>query len=266
MSNPEPWITPASQQRLADTASGTCFTSDLSVDEFVLVHQSGFEALGLVVGSSMYHVGIQVARWGSSQELTTLTQAMYNGRELAMERMTAEANQLGADGIVGVQLSLNMYAGGHEVMEFLATGTAVRSRSHPGAFRAPSGRPFTSDLSGQDFYKLLRAGWLPTSFVFGTCVYHVAHQGALQSLRQLGQNVEMPQYTQAVYDARELAVSRLQTEGERSGGAGIVGVQLSHASHVWGEHAIEFLGVGTAVRTLGDTEPMPAPTLVLPLQ
>jgi uncharacterized protein YbjQ (UPF0145 family) len=180
--------------------------------------------------------------------------------------MTAEANQLGADGIVGVQLSLNMYAGGHEVMEFLATGTAVRSRSHPGAFRAPSGRPFTSDLSGQDFYKLLRAGWLPTSFVFGTCVYHVAHQGALQSLRQIGQNVEMPQYTQAVYDARELAVSRLQTEGERSGGAGIVGVQLSHTSHVWGEHAIEFLGVGTAVRTLGDTEPMPAPTLVLPLQ
>src|SRR6478672_6626505 len=118
MSNAEPWITPASQQRLADTASGTCFTSDLSVDEFVLVHQSGFEALGLVVGSSMYHIGIQVARWGSSQELTTLTQAMYNGRELAMERMTAEANQLGADGIVGVQLSLNMYAGGHEVMEF----------------------------------------------------------------------------------------------------------------------------------------------------
>jgi hypothetical protein len=40
-----------------------------------------------------------------------------------------------------------------------------------------------------------------------------------------------------------------------------VGVQLSHTSHVWGEHAIEFLGVGTAVRTLGDTEPMPAPTL-----
>ncbi len=45
-----------------------------------------------------------------------------------------------------------------------------------------------------------------------------------------------------------------------------MGVQLSHTSHVWGEHAIEFLGVGTAVRTLGDTEPMPAPTLVLPLQ
>ncbi len=137
MSNPEPWITPASQQRLADIASGKCFTSDLSVDEFVLVHQSGFEALGLVVGSSMYHVGIQVSRWGQSQELTTLTQAMYNGRELAMERMTTEANRLDADGIVGVQLSLNMYAGGQDVMEFLATGTAVRSRTHPGAFKAP---------------------------------------------------------------------------------------------------------------------------------
>lgn len=265
MSNPEPWITPNGQQRLADSAAGKCFTSDLSVDEFVLVHQSGFDPLGIVVGSSMYHVGIQVARWNQSMELTTLTQAMYNGRELAMERMVAEATHLGADGIVGVELSLNMYAGGQDVMEFLATGTAVRSRSHPGAYLAPNGKPFTSDLSGQDFYKLLRSGWLPTSFVFGTCVYHVAHQGLMQSLRQVGQNVEMPQYTQAIYDARELAVSRLQTEGERSGATGVVGVRLAHHTHVWGEHAIEFLGVGTGVRALGGDDAVPTPTMVLPL-
>ncbi len=265
MSDAAAWISPEAQQRLAETAGGKCFTSDLSVDEFVLTHQSGFEPLGLVMGSSMYHVGIQVARWGQSIELTTLTQAMYNGRGLALERMTVEAEHLGADGIVGVQLSLNMYAGGQEVMEFLATGTAVRSAAHPGAYKAPTGRPFTSDLSGRDFYKLLRAGWLPTSFVFGTCVYHVAHQGVMQSLRQVGQNVEMPQYTQAVYDARELAMTRMQTEGERSGGTGIVGVQVGHANHVWGEHAIEFLNVGTAVRTLGTSEPMPAPQLVLGL-
>ena len=36
---------------------------DLSVNEFLLVKQAGFEPLGLVVGSSIYHIGIQLAGW-----------------------------------------------------------------------------------------------------------------------------------------------------------------------------------------------------------
>ena len=102
----------------------------------------------LLVADSMYHVGIQVARWGQSQELGVLTQAMYSGREAAMQRMVAEAASVGADGVVGVRLDLVMYQGGHEVMEFMAVGTAVRSVTHPGEYRAPNGQPFTSDLSG----------------------------------------------------------------------------------------------------------------------
>ena len=55
-----------------------------------------------------------------------LTQAMYNARELAMTRMQAEAELLGADGIVGVQLRLQSYVWGQDVLEFIATGTAIR--------------------------------------------------------------------------------------------------------------------------------------------
>ena len=43
------------------------FTSDLSVNEFVLTTQTGFQPLGLVMGTSVYHVGIQPARWNVSQ-------------------------------------------------------------------------------------------------------------------------------------------------------------------------------------------------------
>ena len=84
--------------RLADAASGKCFSSDLSVNEFLLVRETGFEPLGMVLGSSVYHVGIQIGRWNQSMELTVLTQALYNARELAMGRMLAEAETLGADG------------------------------------------------------------------------------------------------------------------------------------------------------------------------
>ena len=79
------------------------FTSDLSINEFLLVKQSGFEPLGLVLGSSIYHIGFQQANWGRNQEMSVLTQAMYHARELAMTRMEEEADQLGADGVVGVR-------------------------------------------------------------------------------------------------------------------------------------------------------------------
>src|ERR1700678_1431881 len=86
---------------------GALFTSDLSVNEFLLVREAGFRPLGLVLGSSIYHVGIQARRWGQNQELDVLSQAMYHARELAMTRMEAEAKALGADGIVGVRLEID---------------------------------------------------------------------------------------------------------------------------------------------------------------
>ena len=252
------WLPESAGGRLAETAAGKCFTSDLSVDEFVLVRESGFVPLGLVMGSSMYHVGLQMARWSQSVELQNLSQAMYSGRELAIERMVAEATQLGADGIAGVDLRMVAYVGGEDVMEFLAVGTAVRSEKAPGSFREASGRPFSSALSGRDFFKLMRYGWVPTGLVLGSCVYHVAHQSIRQAMQQMGKNVEMPLYTQAIYTARELAMSRMQSDAERSGAAGIVGVAVTEHPHAWGEHAVEFLAVGTGVRPV--TAP-PASTL-----
>jgi uncharacterized protein YbjQ (UPF0145 family) len=271
-SNAAVWEPQAADSRLAHTAGASeagVFTSDLSVSEYVLLGEAGFEPLGFVVGSSIYHVGIQVGRWSQNQELQVLTQAMYNARELAMARMQAEADHLNADGIVGVNLKMQMYAWGQGVMEFVATGTAVRALAGSGVHKAPDGRAFTSDLSAQDFFRLLAAGAVPVAFVLGTCVYHIAHQSVMQSLRQAGQNQEMPQFTQGVYQARELALSRMQAEATQAGASGIVGVTVEVKNHVWGEHATEFLATGTAMRRLADAhrlpETTPKPTFTLGL-
>ena len=103
------------------------FTSDLSVNEFLLVREAGFRPLGLVFGSSIYHVGFQMGRWSKNQELETLTQAMYHARELAMTRMEAEADVLGADGVVGVRLEIEFKEFGIDLAEFIAVGTAVKA-------------------------------------------------------------------------------------------------------------------------------------------
>ncbi|HEV3319115.1 MAG TPA: heavy metal-binding domain-containing protein [Solirubrobacteraceae bacterium] len=254
----------AGRARLAQNQQGL-FTSDLSVNEFLLVKQAGFEPLGLVVGSSIYHIGIQLSGWKKSQEMTVLSEAMYGARQLAMTRMEEEADQLGADGVVGVRLDIGRYEWGQDMAEFIAIGTAVKHRDGV-LHRAPSGRPFTSDLSGQDFWTLLRTGHRPVGMVMGSCVYHVAHRGMLQSMAQTGRNVELSNFTQALYDARELAMERMQSEAQETGAEGIVGVNLHETSHGWGSHTIEFFAVGTAiVPREGHDEEIQAPTTVLDL-
>ena len=270
---PNPFALPEdAMRRLAEMRPGqatSLFTSDLSVNEFLLVREAGFRPLGLVLGSSIYHVGFQVGRWNRNQELTTLSQAMYHARELAMARMEAEADQLGADGIVGVRLEIEFKEFGTDLAEFIAVGTAVAA-DEP---RTPSGlswrndrkQPFTSDLSGQDFWTLIQAGYAPLGMVMGTCVYHIAHQRFWQAMGNVGQNVELPQFTEGLYDARELAMSRMQAEAEALHAEGIVGVSLRSHGHRWGGHTTEFFAIGTAVRPLRADHHIPTPQLVLPL-
>ncbi len=258
----------AAQNRLAQMRGGAgkrgLFTSDLSVNEFLLVREAGFDPVGLVMGSSIYHIGFQFSNAFQNQEMEVLTQAMYHARELAMTRMEEEADMLGADGVVGVRLTVNRYSWGEHLAEFMAIGTAIKHRSGE-HYRTPDNRPFTSDLNGQDFWTLLRAGYRPVSMVMGTCVYHVARQGMMQSLSQVGRNVEMSNYTQALYDSRELALSRMQAEAESVQAEGIVGAQVSESSHGWGSHVVEYFALGTAINAISADHSIPAPTLTLPL-
>lgn len=245
---------------------GGIFTSDFSVNEFLLVRKAGFEPVGLCVGSCIYHLGIQYSSWGANQEMTTLSQAMYHARELAMARMKEEARDMGADGIVGVRLTVKRLEWDQNILEFMAIGTGVvHAKGHDG-FKGVGGMPFTSDLSGQDFWTLLQAGYRPLELVMGSCVYHVAHQGLLKSLGQIGRNVEMVNFSQALYDAREIAMERMQDEAMTAGAEGVVGMELHEGSHNWQPHVIEFFAVGTAVKPIAaeqDASVIPDPTLVL---
>jgi uncharacterized protein YbjQ (UPF0145 family) len=242
------------------------FTSDLSVNEYYLLEQAGFEPLGFVMGSSFYHIGIQ---WTimpyQNYELDVLTQALYHARENAMARMEEEAAVLDADGIVGVRLEFGQHAWAAGMAEFTAMGTAVRALDRSRNFRKNNGRPFTSDLSGQEFWTLLRTQCRPLELAMGNCVYHVGKRGFRQSLQQYGRNIEMPNYTQALYNARELALDRLQAEGHRVGANGIVGVSVKQSNYGWGSHVLEFFALGTAVHREGAVPKAPEPSFVLTL-
>jgi uncharacterized protein YbjQ (UPF0145 family) len=261
-------LPPDARERLrelsGDSLGPTLFTSDLSVNEFMLIEECGFHPRGLVFGSSIFNVGISKRRWLKNHEMSAYTQAMYSARELAMQRMETEAEVLGADGIVGVRLDINYYDWGRRSAEFIAIGTAV-SAIGDGGWKTPVGKPFTSDLSGQDFWTLLKMGYAPVGLVLGNCVYHVAHRSPRRAMSQVARSVESPSTTQALYEARELAMARMQQDAIHAGAEGIVGVQLVEKSHMLGSHLIEFLAVGTGVRSLSEHPSIPEPQMIMTL-
>src|SRR5258708_13664893 len=117
-------------RRLAELTpgkAGAIFTSDLSVNEFLLVREAGFRPLGLVLGSSIYHVGLQIGRGSKNQELDLLSQSMYHARELAMTRMEAEAKTLDADGVAGVRLGVELRKSATRIATSTPLATALRA-------------------------------------------------------------------------------------------------------------------------------------------
>ena len=104
------------------------FTSDLSTSDFWLLLEKGWMPMGLVIGNSVYSMGVVGGLGGALKgmtkgEIPQFTQIMYDARELALGRMKDEATKLGADGVVEVKLNIQ-YQG--EVMEITAIGTAVK--------------------------------------------------------------------------------------------------------------------------------------------
>jgi uncharacterized protein YbjQ (UPF0145 family) len=263
------------RERLVEMRKAHFFTSDLSVNEFLLVKQAGFEPLGLVMGSSIYQIqpSLPYGAPSSGQEMTGLSKALQHARQLAMQRMEEEAEALGADGIVGVRLKVDLHAWGSQIAEFMAVGTAVRHATGE-KFTNAHGKPFSSDLTGQDFWTLLRSGYRPVGFVMGNCVYYVPPD-ALDTTQGDSRNMEVVEYTHAFYDARELAIERLQDEAESLHATGIVGVTVQEEEHSWGPviranqtkfngEIIEFFVIGTAVVPMANALPVPKPRLVMP--
>jgi uncharacterized protein YbjQ (UPF0145 family) len=251
--------------RLAEPIKGRsrrAASSDLSVDEAILLSEIGYEPRGLVMGSSIYHIGFQFTQWNQSAEVTQLTQAMYHARRAAMDRLEQQCIHLGAAGVVGVELEISMFEGSRHTAEFVATGTAVaRTDAKVGRNEAY----FSSDLSGKDFYLLRRAGYHPSGMVMGVCVYHVARQSLGRALSMSTSYQELTIPTEALYEARELAMERLQGEAEGLKAHGVVGVTTTERNHAWGSQTIEFSALGTAVRLVADEHQSLDPRMVVPL-
>ncbi len=128
------------EQEIASVNLGRgAFSSDLTGQEFWLLKDQGYTPVALVMGNRVFSMGIvgglaTALRGIARGELTEYTQLMYDARQLAMSRMKREADQLGADGIVGVDFQIVHH--GTDIMEVWAVGTAVKYTGQTGGSTA----------------------------------------------------------------------------------------------------------------------------------
>jgi uncharacterized protein YbjQ (UPF0145 family) len=194
---------------------------------------------------------------------------MDQARRTAVERMTAQCAELGGDGVVGLRVSRGSFLLGGQ--EFAALGTAVRAHGvgHGGA---RGGRallepaPFASDLSGQDFAKLIMAGWVPVGVVLGVAIgaRHDDWRTTRQTRRWSG-NREVAGWTDVVNQSRREARSRLDgdVQGLGAEGAVVASMQLRvsvrdcPAQAGRRDHVVEASILGTAVTRFAQARQAP---------
>lgn len=104
-------------------------TSDLTHSETWNLVNMGFMPLRLVLGVSVYSLGVVggiTAAFKSLArgEISELTSLIYEARANALEKIRRDAEACGADDVVGIKVLV--YNLGNGVIEFMAIGTAVK--------------------------------------------------------------------------------------------------------------------------------------------
>jgi uncharacterized protein YbjQ (UPF0145 family) len=267
----------AAEERIKELAAGgTAFTSGLSVSDFALAGLDRMRPICQVMGSSVYKVGWQNYPWsgswgdGSINELEQLTHAWNEARSLALGRLQQEAELAGCHAVVDVTFGGKRHDFLNDEIEILVNGTAVH---------LPEGGEgaVLTDLSLPDYTLLRNAGYRPVGVVTSSSVFYVVPNRQTRRATRGGSgwfsqpNMELADFTQGVYAAREMALARATTQAERLGAGGMVGMRLDHSidtRETGGENnkrvdlIVTFHILGTAIAAGTEHRPLEPRTIV----
>ena len=283
-------LPPAAEARMSEIRRSGTWGSAVTSDEFAAIRSVGFDTVGQVLGAAVYNIGYtggygcpgawgsygysygpgartQVSSRGGYGSFGPMVNTMYEARRTALRRMVEECAELGGHGVVGVRLTIGGFPAGG--LEFKAIGTAVRA---PGGLQLAE--PFTSDLSGQDFAKLIMAGWVPAALVLGIAI-GARHDDwvTVTQTRWGAGNTEVQGYTDLVNATRHDARHQLEQDVARHGADGVVLQQMDvrvgeHECPVQEgrrDHVLEATIIGTAIARFGRRAAPPPPLAIMSL-
>ena len=216
----------------------------------------------------MYHVGQAYASSQGDCEVEVLSRAYDAATGLAVSRMAQEARLIGAHGVVGVRLSVVRHEWADKTVEVQVIGTAVQG---PGS---PPADPWMSDLSGQEWWALHRAGYEPAALVWGHCTWFILTTQQDEWIERSFANQELTHWSVALGRARTIAMAHLTAEARKRRATGVTGVRIARRmdevrlsgpgedpAYEREHHNLVISIIGTAIRLRPDAPPGVTPTV-----
>ena len=252
----------AGESERATGEGGT--TSDLSLDGILLLHSVGLEPVQVVFGIGCISILTGVWNW-STGPIIDAHDAFQRALAEAKESVRSQAHSAGAVGVLGVEVETQLSYHRYTVV---VTGTAVRpfaDETGSSHFNVHYRSPFLCDLSARDFVVLSSSGWYPLDLVAGASYVHAPRRTLGAAVGQSTQNVELTNYTETLYQAREAAMEQLQSHITQAGGTGLVDAKVIDRPVYFAHHVVEFLIYGTAIKMLAKEHTHPNMAVVVPL-
>jgi uncharacterized protein YbjQ (UPF0145 family) len=205
---------------------------------------AGYTPIKFVFGNVAYSIGIGGSLLGSLKsmgrgEIKQFSDVFNHTRHLALERIVAQAQAVGANAVIGIETRVLPFQGVHEMMMM---GTASHNDKLPPAHDA---QPLTSDLTCEEMWNLTNLGYYPLKLLLGTAVYSLGIVGGLKALFKSFSRGEIHDLTSLIYDAREHAIGLISDEAKAIGADDVVGIK-THIHEFGG--LIEFMAIGTAIK------------------
>jgi uncharacterized protein YbjQ (UPF0145 family) len=221
------------------------FTSSASGQELYCQVDCGFRPIKFAFGNVAYSIGVGGGVLGGLKAMTRgevpqFSQVFNQTRHLALERITQDAKDAGANCVVGIQTSIIPFRG---IQEMVMLGTASH---HPGLPEQFAAKPATSDLTNQEMWNLVHMGYMPIQLVLGVSVYALGLVGGVTAAFKSLSRGEISELTSLIYEARANAIAHITRDAVAAGADDVAGIK----TYVYdlGKGLIEFMAIGTAVK------------------
>ena len=123
-------------------------------------------------------------------------------------------------------------------------GTAATHPSAPADVKSQIAS-VTSDLTGEEMWRMAQLGYVPMKLLISTSVYSLGAIGGLKAAFRSFVKGEIGELTTLIYDAREQVFDRVKREAAAFGAEEVVGIKTYIIE--LGSSLVEIFAVGTAV-------------------
>jgi uncharacterized protein YbjQ (UPF0145 family) len=232
-----------------DKQPGYAITTSSDGQEFYCQVDAGYVPISFVFGNVAYSIGIGRNIVGQIRELVKGEIKQFSDifnitRNTALQRITDDARQVGANCVTGIRTTIIPLAT-RGVQEMVMVGTAASNQQLTQIAESVGG-VLTSDLTEQEMWNITKIGYVPLKLILGTSVYSLGVIGGIRATIRGYLKGEISTLTQLIYGAREESLKKIQQQAQAIGADDVLGIKTY--IYQLGGDVIEFLAIGTAVK------------------